>query len=586
MRSNRAIPRRRACVLIAALSAIEAASTSWGQSPPARPPSPSPSLPPPVVSALPQPDQGAAAASTDPIPERLRKLEETNQKLLDRLERLSDENQKLSEEVKDLSRKVRSPGDANADGSAAKDPGEKKGDAPADSGISGGGWDKVRAGAGPGGERASGARTSVRLMPDAQVVGNRYLGKVPLKAFYHYGRDGVGLATDDDEFMLKFRFLFQGDYMGYLGPPSDPVHSGFYVPRIRYYFQGHFTKPLDYQLSFQQGYASVGVLNAFLNYTYSNRIRFRFGRDKAPFTYEWYKLNVWRFTTPDRSLFAQNFGLNRMVGFMAWGELIPDKVEYAAAIVDGPRNSSQDYNSAKDVVGFVNFTPFRDSDSFLKNLNFGGSVDFGNQDNPLTPAVLRTNTSSSSTALSASDATNAATVPFLAFNNNVRERGNRELWELHLAYFYRGLSLYGGWGSGYDSFAVTNQRPVRLPVNGYNVTVAYLLTGETMDERTLIDPLRRFDLRSGKFGLGAFEPFARYSQLDLGHQVFTAGLADPNLWTNHARVVDLGMNWYLNKAVRVIFDWEHAMFGNEVYYRPGRFASTNDLLWLRLQVYF
>src|SRR5262249_20263806 len=149
------------------------------------------------------------------------------------------------------------------------------------------------------------------------------------------------------------------------------------------------------------------------------------------------------------------------IGFTVWGELIREQVEYAVAIMDGPRNSTQDYNSAKDVVAFLNFTPFARGESFLKYLNFGGSVDYGNQDNPLTPAVLRTNASSSSTTLSAADATNAATVPFLAFNPNVRERGNRELWELHLAYFYRGLSLYGGWGSGYDSYAVTNQRPVR-----------------------------------------------------------------------------------------------------------------------------
>jgi phosphate-selective porin OprO/OprP len=424
------------------------------------------------------------------------------------------------------------------------------------------------------------------LIPDAQGVGNRYLGQVPLKAFYHYGREGVGLATEDDEFMLKFRLLFQGDYMGYLGPPSDPVHSGFYIPRVRYYFQGHFTKPLDYQISFQQGYTNVGILNAFLNYTYSNRIRFRFGRDKVPFTYEWYKLNVWRFATPDRSLFAQNFGLNRMMNFMAWGELVEEKVEYAVSIADGPRNSTGDYNAAKDVVAFLNFTPFAQTDSFLKRLNFGGSMDYGNQNNPLTPAVLRTNTSSSSTTLGAADATNNATLPFLAFNSNVMERGNRELWELHMAYYYQGLSVYGGWGSGYDSFAVTGQRPVRLPVNGFNVTIAYILTGETMNERTVLDPINRLDLRPGRFGLGAFEPFFRYSQLDLGQQVFTAGFADPNLWTNHVRMTDLGMNWYLNKAIRVVFDWEHAMFGSPVYYRPGHFSTTNDLLWLRLQLYF
>ena len=415
---------------------------------------------------------------------------------LERLEKRSGGESGSSEDVEDGSAPGSPPHPARSPtGPPATVPegrGESK-EPPGQRHLSGDRWDKVRAGAGPGGERSSGARTSVRLLPDAQGVGNRYLGKVPLTAFYHYGRDGVGLATEDDEFMLKFRFLFQGDYMGYLGPPSDPVHSGFYIPRVRYYFQGHFTKPLDYQLSFQQNYSSLSVLNAFLNYTYDNRLRIRIGRDKAPFTYEWYKLNVWRFATPDRSLFAQNFGLNRMIGLTVWGELVREQVEYAAAIVDGPRNSTQDYNSAKDVVGFLNFTPFARGDSFLKNLNFGGSVDYGNQDNPLTPAVLRTNTSSSSTALSAADPANAATVPFLAFNPNARERGNRELWELHLAYYYQGLSLYGGWGSGYDSYAFTGQRPVRLPVNGFHVTVAYLLTGETMNERTLIDPIHRFE---------------------------------------------------------------------------------------------
>jgi hypothetical protein len=27
------------------------------------------------------------------------------------------------------------------------------------------------------------------------------------------------------------------------------------------------------------------------------------------------------------------------------------------------------------------------------------------------------------------------------------------------------------------------------------------------------------------------------------------------LWTNHAQMVDVGFNWYLNKYVTVYFDW-------------------------------
>jgi phosphate-selective porin OprO/OprP len=160
------------------------------------------------------------------------------------------------------------------------------------------------------------------------------------------------------------------------------------------------------------------------------------------------------------------------------------------------------------------------------------------------------------------------------------------LWELHAAYYYKGLSLLGAWDSGFDSWAVTGDRPVRVPVDGYFIQAAYLLTGETRDGQGVIDPISRFDLRQGRFGLGAFEPTARFSELSIGKQIFTGGLADPNLWTNKASLVDVGMNWYLNKFVKVYFDWEHALFGQPVFYGPSHFSKTNDLFWVRLQLFF
>ena len=128
--------------------------------------------------------------------------------------------------------------------------------------------------------------------------------------------------------------------------------------------------------------------------------------------------------------------------------------------------------------------------------------------------------------------------------------------------------------------------PVHVPVHGWFVQGAYILTGETIRDRTLLQLLSPFDLREGKFGLGAWEVTARYSQLDLGSEVFTAGLADPKLWTNHAKMVDVGCNWYLNQFVKVLFDWEHAMFGNPVTTTTGAFRRSNDLFWLRTQIYF
>jgi phosphate-selective porin OprO and OprP len=158
---------------------------------------------------------------------------------------------------------------------------------------------------------------------------------------------------------------------------------------------------------------------------------------------------------------------------------------------------------------------------------------------------------------------------------------------LHLAYYYEGLSLVTALEGGHESYAKgATTAPVHIPLNGWFVQAGYLLTGETIRDRTNIQPLRPFDLRQGHFGLGAWELTARYSQLDLDSRVFTAGLVNPNLWTNHAKLIDVGANWYLNQFVKVYFDWEHAIFGSPVFSSTGRFRQSSDLFWVRTQLYF
>jgi phosphate-selective porin OprO/OprP len=74
--------------------------------------------------------------------------------------------------------------------------------------------------------------------------------------------------------------------------------------------------------------------------------------------------------------------------------------------------------------------------------------------------------------------------------------------------------------------------------------------------------------------------------LDIGNQVFTAGLADPNLWANRVNTVDFGFNWHINQYLKFYFDWEHAMFNNPVLYSPGHRQLTSDLFLARIQLYF
>jgi len=126
----------------------------------------------------------------------------------------------------------------------------------------------------------------------------------------------------------------------------------------------------------------------------------------------------------------------------------------------------------------------------------------------------------------------------------------------------------------------------RVGIQSYYVQAGYFITGETVAGRNVVKPLRNFDIRKGRFGPGAIELQTRYNPLDLSRNIFSAGLVDPNLWTNNLYTVDTGFNWYLTQYSKVSFTWNHAVFGNPVLYNATASQKTSDLFLIRFQLYF
>jgi phosphate-selective porin OprO/OprP len=514
-----------------------------------------------------------SSSASQELVNRLRKMEE-------RLEHVTQQNEQLAREVQELRHLNQNPSGAIDEFPAVPRSGAGRGISTAGSG---GSSDSSPTTLGGGSRPGGGDPTTTGR---AQIVGNRQIGAIPLMGgYYDYDNDGLRWTTQDEEFTFGVRAMQQLDARIYPNRNQEFVSSGIFNPRTRIYFEGNFTRPFTYEFSFQESTGTLNLLDSYVNYRFSDGFQLRLGRYKTPYTYEWYRIHIWDMLTPERSLFATNFEGQRRFGFMGWGSLFENRLEYAVGSFNGQRNGYVEFNSSQDVLAFLNFKPFNNrEDFFLRDLQVGGSVDAGIENNPLSPAVLTTSSPPSPNTL----APGSPSVPFLAFNPNVMERGFRELWELHLAYYYQGLSLLGAWDSGFQDYAVgtSGPKPVRVPTAGYFVQAGYIVTGETIRDRTLIDPLRPFDLRNGHFGLGALELTARYSALNLGREVFSGGIADPNRWTNNAQLVDVGFNWYLNKFLKIQFDWEHAIFGNPVFYNVGRFQRSNDLFWMRLQAYF
>ncbi len=400
---------------------------------------------------------------------------------------------------------------------------------------------------------------------------------------------GFRWSSEDDIFRLQFDYESQIETrvwnQGEASFPNSGV-SGIYLPRQRIFFRGHITKPIEYELSINRGVNNINILNAYLNLHFSDRFEVRLGRFFTPLPYDQYAISNYWLLTPERSLFTTNLGLNRQFGAMAWGYLLNQKVDYAAGVFNGARNSFENTNNAMDFVGYVNGRPFQDRrpDSFFEFLNLGTSVAFGHQDQAPVPRTFRVGGGSPDTNIPGS-----ATVPFLILNPDVVERGERLIGSVHAANYAGSLSIIGEWQYGYGSYAPSAPATTeRVPFSGYYVAAGYFLTGEQVKRRSRVYPLRPFlPLKQGaERGPGAWEVVARVSQLELGDEVFTAGLADQNLWSNRALTTEVGANWYLNEYLKVYAFWLHADFKDPVLQSPDGFNKSADLFWLRCQLYF
>lgn len=544
-----------------------------------------PDIPPPLPPG--STTAGPRTAREAILEDRLRRMEVLYDRMPDpeHVRELEEAVRRLSSQVDQLSTRLRAAGapgptgptpDAPAIDGAAMGP-DDGGAAPSPAVPGGGGGvsEDVAEEIGFGG-------TAAGFGPSAEIPTSRFdmPGVLPdVRTRPRWG-PGFQMRTDDDEFDIQFHNLTQLDGRFYGIPNQSPVADTFDIARQWFVFNGHLTKPYEYYVSFDQSFDSFSALDVFLNVNYDKRFQFRFGRYKSPFGYEFYAQPTEALASGEWSVFFNNFGINRDVGAMLWGESLFKRVDYAAGIFNGTPNAQVDLSNPKSLIAYLNFAPFRpDEGSPLENINVGGSVVAGSQDHAPIPSILRT--------IVPTAGSNVIGVPFLAFNSNVLAEGPRDLWSLHTAYFYRSLMLLAEWQSGFQTYGRTDKAgTTRVPVEGFYVQGSYFLTGETMASRGRVIPRRNFDLRRGRRGPGAWEPVFRYAYLDIGEQVFSAGLADPDVWTNRLYLTDVGINWYWNPYIHVLFDWQHAGFSSPVQYRPGGLSSTSNLFMLRFQFWF
>ena len=124
------------------------------------------------------------------------------------------------------------------------------------------------------------------------------------------------------------------------------------------------------------------------------------------------------------------------------------------------------------------------------------------------------------------------------------------------------------WASGQfstlDEYVVSKQRVSGGAVatndsyvtnKAYQIEVGYVLTGEKASYNG-VNPASAVQ----KGGWGAWELVGRINHLEVGEEAFNAGDAAANTSARDATAFAIGLNWYLNRNIKIQLDYELTEF--------------------------
>jgi phosphate-selective porin OprO/OprP len=388
------------------------------------------------------------------------------------------------------------------------------------------------------------------------------------------GRSGFGMRSPDGAYQLRLRGLVQADGRHYGNDDRLLVASTFVARRVRPIVQATLFRIVDARVTPDFGEGRTVVQDAQIDVRFATGFRLRGGKFKSPFGLE-------RLASANDLLFLERafptaVAPNRDLGLMVYGDLLRGTTSYSAGVFNGvPDGSSADIDDqdGKDVIGRVFVHPFvASSHDALKGLGFGVAASLGKPEGlAATPnlPVYRT-TGQQVFFRYRLDGTPAGT----AVADGTRYRASAQ------GYYYNGpLGLLVE--QAYSSQRVTRGALADdVGVNSWQAAGSWVLTGERASYRA-VTPKR--DVNPAEGNWGAFEIAARYHQLVVDDDAFPA-FADPAVAARAARAWTAGLNWYLNPALKLVFDFEQTRFDGGAAGGADR-PTANDF-FTRLQVAF
>ena len=395
------------------------------------------------------------------------------------------------------------------------------------------------------------------------------------------GSGGLSVSSADSNFVMRVRGGLQADGRFFVG--DSVANDSFYLRRVRPILEGTVFGKFDYRLmaDFASGVTQTtanngSILDAYLNARLLPEFQIQAGKFKEPVGLE--RLQSWRNLLFVERGFPTQLVPNRDTGLMVHGNFWDNALAYQVGVFNGTADGgSSDFDAndgEKDVAGRLFAQPFkRSSVEALRGLGFGVAGTIG--DHSGTPRTYVTDGAQRFFTY----LTGTGTQP------NVVNDG--QTWRITpQAYHYWGpfgvmgeyvvssqeLRQAGG-GLGAGRKAIFNN-------TAWQVAASYFLTGENNSFEQVL-PRRSFSPANGAWG--AWELKARIGVLDVDNDAFPI-FANPAQSATKALVWGVGLNWHLNRNVKLQFDYDQTEFtgGNA---NPA-LAQPEHLVLTRVQFAF
>lgn len=391
-----------------------------------------------------------------------------------------------------------------------------------------------------------------RLELEKEYTGNQKGSSNPVAAIA--GKDGFILKSSDEENVLKLKGVIQFDsiFFDHDNPTLTTTNDGFsYIPstfnprKVRPYFEGTVAKYYDFRFLPDFGNGQTVLQDAYLDIHYWPDVRLKGGKFKSPVGLERLQEET-SLTFFERAL-PTNLLPNRDVGFVLHGDPWNGAVSYALGILNGVADNAlldTDPNNDKEGVARVFVTPFKGSEiDSIKGLGIGVAGTYGKQQKG----------TATSPNLPSYKTTGQTT--FFSYASGVVSNGQHIRYSPQVNYYWGPFGFLGEYAVS-SQYVTTGSNTASLTHSSWQTAVSFVLTGEKASYNG-ITPEKAFDPRNGHWG--AIELAARYSNLEIDSNAFpiyasrTSNAAGAQEWGG-------GVNWYLNKNVKLVLDYFDTRF--------------------------